>query len=407
MMLIPEAWNKDINMDQDKLGFYEFHSCLMEPWDGPASIAFTDGTQIGAVLDRNGLRPSRYIVTKDNLVVMASEVGVLAIPHERVLRKGRLQPGKLFLVDTKKGRIIEDSELKTSISTQKPYREWVKTGRIDLSQLSLPPETSQLVVEGILAQQKAFGYTVEDLRLLMTPMATDGEEAVGSMGTDTPLAVLSNKFPLLYNYFKQLFAQVTNPPIDSIREEMVMSLESYIGSERNLLTETPQHAHLLKLASPILTDQDLSRIRHVSMDDFRVKTLGMHFPASEGAAGLEVSLQNFCEEASQAVNQGYTVLILSDRGVDSQKVPLPSLLATSAVHHHLIREGIRTKVGIIVESGEAREVMHFALLIGYGAGAINPYLAFQTLAEMIGQRVFPPEVTEEIAFKNYIKKNEI
>lgn len=403
MMLIPEAWNKDINMDQDKLGFYEFHSCLMEPWDGPASIAFTDGTQIGAVLDRNGLRPSRYVVTKDNLVVMASEVGVLAIPHERVLRKGRLQPGKLFLVDTKKGRIIEDSELKTSISTQKPYREWVETGRINLSQLSLPPDTSQLVVENLLEQQQAFGYTVEDLRLLMTPMAMDGQEAVGSMGTDTPLAVLSNKFPLLYNYFKQLFAQVTNPPIDSIREEMVMSLESYIGSEQNLLTETPQHAHLLKLSSPILTDQDLSRIRYVSMDDFRAKTLGMHFPVSEGAAGLEVSLKNLCREASQAVNQGYTVLILSDRGVDSQKVPLPSLLATSAVHHHLIREGTRTKVGIIVESGEAREVMHFALLIGYGAGAINPYLAFETLAEMVGQRVFPVEVTEETAFKNYVK----
>ncbi len=403
MMLIPEAWNKDIRMDPDKRGFYEYHSCLMEPWDGPASIAFTDGARIGAVLDRNGLRPSRYVITRNNLVVMASEVGVLDMPEEQILHKGRLQPGKMFLVDTQQRRIIDDSELKQTISTRKPYRRWVETHRIELSQLPPAPEEARLVVRDLLLQQQAFGYTVEDLRLLMAPMARNGEEAVGSMGTDTPLAVLSNKSPLLYNYFKQLFAQVTNPPIDSIREEMVMSVESYIGSEQNLLGETPRHARLLKLPCPILTDLELGRIRHASVEGFSAKTLSMHFSDREGGAGLETALEALCRQASQAVSAGHNILILSDRGVHYGKVPIPSLLATSAVHHHLIREGTRTKVGIIVESGEAREVMHFALLIGYGAGAINPYLAFQTLADMVAQRVFRPEVTEEVAFKNYIK----
>ena len=403
MMLIPEAWNKDIRMDPDKRGFYEYHSCLMEPWDGPASIAFTDGTRIGAVLDRNGLRPSRYVVTKDNLVVMASEVGVLDMPEEQILHKGRLQPGRMFLVDTRQGRIIDDSELKRGISTQKPYRRWVDTNRIELSQLPPAPAGKRLVVEDLLPQQQAFGYTVEDLRLLMAPMASNGEEAVGSMGTDTPLAVLSNKSPLLYNYFKQLFAQVTNPPIDSIREEMVMSVESYIGSEQNLLDETPRHARLLKLQCPILTDLELGRIRHASVKDFSARTLKMHFSERDGEGGLEAALEALCSRASQAVSQGHNIIILSDRGVDSEKVPIPALLATSAVHHHLIREGTRTKVGLVVESGEAREVMHFALLIGYGAGAVNPYLAFQTLADMVAQQLFRPEVTAELAFKNYIK----
>ena len=400
VMLIPEAWNKDIRMDPDKRGFYEYHSCLMEPWDGPASIAFTDGTRIGAVLDRNGLRPSRYVVTKENLVVMASEVGVLEIPEERILYKGRLQPGRMFLVDTRQGRIIDDSELKRALTTRKPYREWVEANRIELSQLPPAASDKELVVEDLLTQQQAFGYTVEDLRLLMAPMARNGEEAVGSMGTDTPLAVLSNKSPLLYNYFKQLFAQVTNPPIDSIREEMVMSVESYIGSEQNLLDETPRHARLLKLQCPVLTDLELGRIRQASVKDFSAKTLKMHF--SEGD-GLETALEGLCRQASRAVSRGHNIIILSDRGVDPESVPIPALLATSAVHHHLIREGTRTKVGIVVETGEAREVMHFALLIGYGAGAVNPYLAFQTLADMVAQKLFRPEVTEELAFKNYIK----
>ena len=403
MMLIPEAWNKDIRMDPAKRGFYEYHSCLMEPWDGPASIAFTDGTCIGAVLDRNGLRPSRYVITKSNLVVMASEVGVLDMPEEQILHKGRLQPGKMFLVDTQQGRIIDDSELKQTLSTRKPYRRWVETQRLELSQLPPAPTEAQLGVKDLLVQQQAFGYTVEDLRLLMAPMARDGQEAVGSMGTDTPLAVLSNKSPLLYNYFKQLFAQVTNPPIDSIREEMVMSVECYIGSEQNLLAETPRHARLLKLQCPILTDPELSRIRHALVEDFSAKTLSMLFSDRDGDAGLENALEALCRHASQAVAAGHNILILSDRGVDFGKAPIPSLLATSAVHHHLIREGTRTKVGIIVESGEAREVMHFALLIGYGAGAINPYLAFRTLADMVAQGVFRPEVTVDVAFKNYIK----
>ena len=401
VMLIPEAWNKDIRMDPDKRGFYEYHSCLMEPWDGPASIAFTDGTRIGAVLDRNGLRPSRYVVTKENLVVMASEVGVLDLPEERIAYKGRLQPGRMFLVDTEQGRIIDDSELKQALTTRKPYRQWVEANRIELAQLPPAPADKEPAVEDLLAQQQSFGYTVEDLRLLMAPMARNGEEAVGSMGTDTPLAVLSNKSPLLYNYFKQLFAQVTNPPIDSIREEMVMSVESYIGSEQNLLDETPRHARLLKLPCPVLTDPELARIRHASVKDFSAETLKMHF--SEGGGGLETALEALCRQASRAVNKGRNIIILSDRGVDGDSVPIPALLATSAVHHHLIREGTRTKAGLVVETGEAREVMHFALLIGYGAGAVNPYLAFRTLSDMVAQKLFRAEVTEELAFENYIK----
>ena len=403
MMLMPEAWSKDIRMDADKKGFYEYHACLTEPWDGPAAIAFTDGTRIGAVLDRNGLRPARYLVTKSKLVVMASEVGVLDVRADEVLYKGRLQPGKLFLVDTEQGRIVDDAELKASISRQKPYREWVEAHRIDLAQVPTPTEPAAVGGQSLLQLQQAFGYTVEDLRLLMAPMAKDGEEAVGSMGTDTPLAVLSNHSQLLYNYFKQLFAQVTNPPIDSIREEMVMSLESYIGSEGNLLSETPEHCRMLKLDCPVLTDAELTKIREISVGDFRAVTLPMTFPVAGKEDSLEWALEELCRKASESVQQGYSILILSDRSVDANHAPISSLLATSAVHHHLIREGTRTKVGIVVESGEAREVMHFVLLIGYGAGAINPYLAFKTLADMVRQNLFAPEITIEKAGKNYIK----
>jgi glutamate synthase domain-containing protein 2/glutamate synthase domain-containing protein 1/glutamate synthase domain-containing protein 3 len=403
MMLIPEAWNKDIHLDPDKQGFYEYHACLMEPWDGPAAIAFTDGKRIGAVLDRNGLRPARYIVTKDGLVVMASEVGVLNVPSDRILYKGRLQPGKIFLVDTVEQRIIDDSELKSRITRQKPYRQWVEANKIDLHHLPETPRVHELNPHTLLVRQQAFGYTVEDLRLLMAPMAKDGEEAVGSMGTDTPLAVLSNRPQLLYNYFKQLFAQVTNPPIDSIREEMVMSLESYIGSEQNLLAETPEHCRMLKLPCPVLTNAELERVRHVSLGDFRAITLPMTFPVAAGPNGLAGALESLCQRASQAVREGYSILVLSDRGLDRHQVPIPSLLATSAVHHHLIREGTRTKAGLVVESGEAREVMHFALLIGYGAGAINPYLAFETLSEIVRQNLLPAEITVEKAYKHYIK----
>ena len=403
MMLVPEAWSKNIGMDADKKGFYEYHACLMEPWDGPAAVAFTDGISIGAVLDRNGLRPARYLVTKNNLVVMASEVGVLDIPADEVLYKGRLQPGKLFLVDTEQGRIVDDSELKASISRQKPYREWVEANKIDFTSLPEPKNIPQSGPHALLQRQQLFGYTVEDLRILMAPMAKDGEEAIGSMGTDTPLAVLSNQSQLLYNYFKQLFAQVTNPPIDSIREEMVMSVESYIGSEGNLLTETPEHCRMLKLECPILTDFELAKIREISIGNFRAVTLSMTFPVSQGEPGLEVSLKSLCQQASEAVAGGASILILSDRNAGPDQAPMPSLLATSAVHHHLIREGTRTKAGLVVESGEAREVMHFALLIGYGAGAINPYLALDTLSDMVRQNLFSEEVTVEKAYKNYVK----
>ena len=403
MMLIPEAWHKDHQMDPEKRAFYEYHSFLMEPWDGPASIAFTDGIRIGAVLDRNGLRPSRFIVTKDNLVVMSSEVGVLEVPQEDILQKGRLQPGKMFLVDTHQGRIIDDTEIKRTTSTQQPYRIWVENNRVKLSDLPLVSSNNKKI-KNLLQQQQAFGYTIEDLRILMTPMGKEGEEAVGSMGTDTPLAVLSNKSPLLFNYFKQLFAQVTNPPIDSIRENMVMSVEIHVGSEQNLLAETPRHASLLSLPCPILTNMELERIRKFESSIFRTKTLSMHFADNEGNCGLEPAVESLCLKASQAVKQGYNILILSDRGVNSKKIPIPSLLATSGVHHHLTREGTRTKVGLIVESGEAREVMHFALLIGYGAAAINPYLAFETLTDMVDQKVFSPEVAMESAFKNSVVK---
>ena len=403
MMLIPEAWNKDIHLDPDKQGFYEYHACLMEPWDGPAAIAFTDGKRIGAVLDRNGLRPARYVVTKDGLVVMASEVGVLDIPADQILYKGRLQPGKIFLVDTVEQRIIDDAELKLKITRQKSYRHWVEANKIDLHHLPEPHLGHESNPESLQVRQQAFGYTIEDLRLLMAPMAKDGEEAVGSMGTDTPLAVLSNRPQLVYNYFKQLFAQVTNPPIDSIREEMVMSLESYIGSEQNLLAETPKHCHMLKLPCPVLTNTELEKVRHVSVGDFRALTLPMTFPVAAGSDGLAPALESLCQRASRAVREGYSILVLSDRGVDRHQAPIPSLLATSAVHHHLIRGGTRTKVGLVVESGEAREVMHFALLIGYGAGAINPYLAFETLSDMVRQNLVPSEITVEKAYKHYIK----
>jgi len=403
MMLVPEAWSKNIGMDADKKGFYEYHACLMEPWDGPAAVAFTDGVSIGAVLDRNGLRPARYYVTKNNLVVMASEVGVLDIPADEVLYKGRLQPGKLFLVDTEQGRIVDDGELKTSISRQKPYREWVETNKIDFASLPEPKNVPQSDPQALLQRQQLFGYTVEDLRILMAPMAKDGEEAIGSMGTDTPLAVLSNQSQLLYNYFKQLFAQVTNPPIDSIREEMVMSVESYIGTEGNLMTETPEHCRMVKLECPILTDFELAKIREISIGNFRAVTLPMTFPVVQGEAGLEASLKAICKQASDAVAGGASILILSDRGAGADQAPMPSLLATSAVHHHLIREGTRTRAGLVVESGEAREVMHFALLIGYGAGAINPYLAFETMADMVRQNLFSSEITAERAYKNYVK----
>jgi glutamate synthase domain-containing protein 2/glutamate synthase domain-containing protein 1/glutamate synthase domain-containing protein 3 len=378
-MLIPEAWAKNEHMNPQKRAFYEYHASLMEPWDGPAAIAFTDGRAIGATLDRNGLRPARYLVTKDDLCIMASETGVLPVKPEDVKLKGRLQPGKMLLVDTVECRIISDQELKRALYGRNPYQLWLKENQITLDTLPDPPREIPSDYNTLVRRQRAFGYTDEDLRMILGPMAEKGEEPVGSMGTDTPLACLSDKPQPLFNYFKQLFAQVTNPPIDPIREEMVMSLTSYIGTERNILAETPQHCHTLKLPQPILTNRDLEKLRRVSQGDFLATTIPTLFAIEEGAKGLERALNQLCRRASLAIQSGYTLLILSDRGLDEDYAPIPSLLALTAVHNHLVREETRTQVALIIESGEPREVMHFALLIGYGASAVNPYLALETV----------------------------
>jgi glutamate synthase (ferredoxin) len=403
MMMIPEAWQNHESMSDAKKAFYEYHSSLMEPWDGPASIAFSDGSVIGAVLDRNGLRPSRYVVTKDGFVVMASEVGVLDIAPENVLHKDRLQPGRMFLVDTAQGRIIADEEIKEGMAARQPYRTWLDTNLVRQSQLPAPAVVAPVEPNGdLLARQQLFGYTLEDLRILMAPMAINGQEAVGSMGTDTPLAVLSNRPQLLFNYFKQLFAQVTNPPIDPIREDLVMSSVTTVGAEQNLFDETPGHCHQLRLESPILTNAELAQLKEVRQGQLRAVTLPMHYTVLDGGDGLRRALDHLCAAASRAVAAGATILVLSDRDVGEHQAPIPSLLATAAVHHHLIREGTRTGCGIAVESGEPREVMHFALLVGYGAAAVNPYLAFETLVDMIQTNVLK-NVTPEEAIGHYVK----
>ncbi len=402
-MLIPEAWDGHPYMDNARKAFYEYHCSLMEPWDGPAAIAFTDGRVIGATLDRNGLRPARYLVTHDGIVVLASEAGVLPIRPENVKSKGRLQPGKMFLIDLEQGRIVSDKEIKSQLAARQPYAEWLKEYQITLDTLPEPPRTHQSDRSTIAQRQRAFGYTDEDVRLLIMPMAAGGEEPLGSMGVDTPLACLSDKPQPLFNYFKQLFAQVTNPPIDPIREEMVMSLVSYIGREDNILAETPQHCHTLKLPHPILTNRDLEKLRRVSQGDFLATTLPALFPAAEGERGLERALDGVCRRASLAIQSGYTILILSDRGVDPEYAPIPSLLTLTAVHNHLLREGSRTQVALIIESGEPREVMHYALLIGYGASAINPYLAIETLEDLGMRGDLPDGVGPEKALYNYIK----
>ena len=403
MMMIPEAWQNHESMSPAKRAFYEYHACLQEPWDGPASIAFTDGRVIGAVLDRNGLRPSRYVVTKDGFVVMASEVGVLDIPPENVLHKDRLQPGRMFLVDTEQGRIVGDDELKEGMAARRPYRKWLDANLTRLAELpapeSVPPDHEP---QSILTRQQAFGYTIEDLRLLMTPMALNAQEAVGSMGTDTPLACLSDRPQLLFNYFKQLFAQVTNPPIDPIREELVMSLETTIGPEQNLFEETPLHCRQLHLKSPTLSNEQLAQIKVLDDGHLRTITLPILFPKRSGGAGLRAALDDLCARASQAVANGYTILVLSDRGVDDGHVSIPSLLATAAVHHHLIREGTRMRCGLVVESGEPREIQHFCLLLGYGAGAVNPYLAYETLRDMVAEGILK-DVDADAAVRNYMK----
>ncbi len=402
MMMIPEPWTNHESMSDERKAFYEYHSCLMEPWDGPASIAFTDGVQIGAVLDRNGLRPSRYYVTKDDLVVMASEVGVLDIPPDRVLEKQRLKPGRMFLIDTKEGRIIADEEIKQKVATEHPYRLWLEENSVSLDDLPGVKELPETNHETVLQRQHAFGYTIEDVRLLMSPMASNGVEAIGSMGTDTPLAVLSDKPQLLYNYFKQLFAQVTNPPIDCIREEIVTSTETTIGTERNLLKPVPESCHLLKLKTPILTNEDLARLVNIKEPGFKSVTIPMLYKVADGHKGLEKAMKEIFNLSSGAIEEGANIVILSDRGITRELAPIPALLACSGLHHHLIRAGTRTRVGLVLETGEPREVHHFALLIGYGAGAINPYVAFETLDDMIRQGMLP-KLTHKDACKNFCK----
>ena len=402
-MLIPEAWSGNPHIKPDKRAFYEYHASLMEPWDGPAAMAFTDGRVIGATLDRNGLRPGRFVVTHDGLVVMASEAGVLDIDAENIKTKGRLQPGKMFLVDTVAGRIIADKEIKRQLASRQPYEKWLEENQITMAQLPEPSRVHRSDTGTMLSRQRAFGYTEEDLRMILEPMASKGEEPVGSMGTDTPLACLSDRPQPLFNYFKQLFAQVTNPPVDPIREEMVMSLISYIGTERNILEETPENCHTLKLPHPILTNRDLEKLRRVSRGDLLATTLPALFRGSDGEAGLKRALDELCQRASLAVKSGYTLLILSDRGVDKEYAPIPSLLALAAVHNLLVREETRTQVALIIESGEPREVMHFALLIGYGASAVNPYLAIETLEDLASRGYLPDGINAELAIKHFIK----
>ena len=383
LMMIPEPWRNHESMSPERRAFYEYHASLMEPWDGPASIAFTDGTMIGAVLDRNGLRPSRYYVTKDDMVIMASEVGVLEVPPENVLVKERLHPGRIFLVDTARGRIIDDEEIKSELAAEHPYGDWIAHELVHINDLDPAPYTPPPAHETVQRRQRAFGYTEEDLRILVGPMAKQGTEPIGSMGTDTALAVLSDRSRLLYDYFQQLFAQVTNPPLDAIREDLVTDMGSTLGSERNLLEPEPESCHQIQIDYPILDNEELGKLRHVSDPAFRSVTLPMLFDPEEGAAGLEHAMDELCRQASAAVAAGHTLIVLSDRGVDRTRAPVPSLLATAGVHHHLVREGTRTKCALIVESGEAREVHHMALLLGYGAAAINPYLAFETIEDLI------------------------
>ena len=406
MMLIPEAWTGNPLMDAKRRAFYEYHAALMEPWDGPAAVAFTDGRQIGATLDRNGLRPARYIITDDDMVVLGSEVGVLPVAEERIVKKWRLQPGKMLLIDLEQGCIIDDDDIKAQLSSVQPYQEWLDRSQIMLE--DLPTRHTQFAARSkpnLLHRQQAFGYTQEDLKFLMTPMASTGQEAVGSMGGDTPISVLSDRPKLLYSYFKQVFAQVTNPPIDPIREELVMSLLSLIGPRPNLfgINNTTPHKRL-EVRQPILTNQDLEKIRsigEIADNAFQTLTLDLTYPAEDGAGGMRAALESVCTQAENACQVGYNILVLSDRAIDHDRIAIPALLATSAVHHHLVRAGLRNVLGLVVETGEAREVHHFCTLAGYGAEAINPYLAFETLSAM--QDDLPEKLNERQLYKRYIK----
>lgn len=404
MMLIPEAWDGNEDMDPVKKAFYEYHASIMEPWDGPASISFTDGRMIGATLDRNGLRPSRYCVTSDDRVIMASETGALPVDPSLVIEKGRLQPGKMFIVDMEEGRIISDDEVKQQICGQKPYADWLNKYKIRLNELPEPRVMfTHLEHEQVFKYQKAFGYTSEDLDNIIAPMAVDGKEPVGSMGTDVPLAILSDQPQHLSSYFKQLFAQVTNPPIDPIRERLVMSLATFIGNNGNMLVEDPLSCHTVALKHPVLTNKDLEKIRSIDTGIFQAKTLQCYFRADGQPGSLKKAIDRICRYAVDAVEDGFEVLILQDRAIDSEHAPIPSLLSTAAIHHHLIRKGYRGKVGIIVEAGDVWEVHHFACLIGFGATAINPYLALSSIRDMRLNGKIDSELDPEKLKKNYIK----
>ncbi len=405
MMMIPEPWSNHESMDEKRKAFYEYHSCLMEPWDGPASIAFTDGHKVGAVLDRNGLRPSRYYVTKDDLVIMGSEVGVLEVPAENVLYKGRLQPGRMFLIDTDEGRIVEDEEIKSKLADEHPYGKWLEDNIVSLSDLvgSKNSESQEtLDPDAVLERQRAFGYTFEDLRILLGPMATNAVEPLGSMGKDTPVAVLSSKSKLLYDYFKQLFAQVTNPAIDAIREEIVTATCVTLGPQLNILDPRPENCRKIHLDTPILRDNELDTLKGIDNKHFKTATLPILYDISQGRKGLETALDELFVATDKAIVDGANIIVLSDRGVNSDKAPIPALLACSGLHHHLIKNGNRMKVGLVLESGEPREVHHMALLIGYGVNAINPYLAYETLAKMIEDEMLVG-IEYESAVVNYNK----
>ncbi|HWA34405.1 MAG TPA: glutamate synthase large subunit [Cyclobacteriaceae bacterium] len=404
MMLIPEAWDGNDQMSQEKKDFYEYHANLMEPWDGPASITFTDGKIVGATLDRNGLRPSRYVVTDDDRVIMASEVGVLDVDPARVITKGRLQPGKMFVVDLEQGRIISDDELKKEICTRKPYGEWVRANKVRFQDLPEPGGSfHKYDPRTFVKRQISFGYTTEDVRVVLAQMCETGKEALGSMGSDIPLAVLSNQAQHLSSYFKQLFAQVTNPPIDSIRERLVMSLATHVGGSLNLLEETPEHCITLELPIPILSNSDLEKIRYIDHRHLQTKTIYTYFKAGGEPGSLEKGLNRVCQYVTDAIEDGFTIIILSDRSFDSGHAQIPSLLAVAAVHHDLIRKGLRGKVGLLVEAGDVWETHHYATLIGYGASGVNPYLVFQTIFDMKKRNLLREDLTEEQAVYNYKK----
>ncbi len=402
MMMIPEAYRTRTDLDPDVKGFYDFHSCLMEPWDGPAAVVFTDGRLAGAVLDRNGLRPGRWIQDTEGYVVLASEAGVMTVAPEHVQRKGRLSPGKLFLVDLEQGRIVDDEEVKRRIARRKPYAEWYERSVVHIDDL---PEREPRAprIEPLRSRQLAFGYSQEDLRMVIAPMAANGEEPVASMGNDAALAVMSDRQPPLFSYFKQLFAQVTNPPIDPIREEVVMSLQAGVGAEVNLLIESPEQAHILVMDQPILRNGELEKLRQVSHDVFDAATIDITWPIEQGTEGMEVRLDALCEEAAQYVDNGANILILSDRNLGPERVAMPSLLAVAAVHHHLVRRGTRLRTGLVIESGEPRDIHAMATLIGYGAAAINPYVMFESLDELTDRSLLPRDLEREEAEKRIVK----